>query len=291
MLYVIVFFQIKLGLINMRIIYFLMLLNTLVFSVELSLNKSYEGPVKLTVSSLGINMGVPSRWQAIAESSKGLKLSQKKSEDVMVLRAKELSINEVANYLSAPHYLQNNIKIFPEGRIVTINSRIYRRLYAVTGGQGREAVLIYVILGPQNRAVTMRIVYDKSHDSSIKATSMNIVQSLSFTPTKQLSSRRSIEARLKGLHVSYMQRDGAYDDKRELWLCSNKRYMILEERTVAGGMSRMHEKKLGQWFFENSHLILRADDGLERLIKIELKDKALLFDGIRSFELKNHTCQ
>lgn len=97
--------------------------------------------------------------------------------------------------------------------------------------------------------------------------------------------------RLKGVHVAYVKRDGAYDDKRELWLCSNRRYLIEEERTVAGGMSRVKEQKLGRWSVENKQLILQGDDGMDRQINVKLQDKALLFDGHRSYELGNHKCK
>lgn len=265
---------------------------TLLSGVELELDKNYDGPKKLTVSQLGVSMGLPRHWEAVARRGEGLLLFQKGTIDTMTLYAKSFDLSEAIAYLNEPHYLNENIKVFPQERTVKLNSRIYRRSYTSNGGQDRASVLIYVILGPQKRAVVMKVKYDKANDSAVKATSMNIVQTLSFTPAKQLQNAlQDLEMRLNGIHVAYVKRDGAYDEKRELWLCSNRRYLLLEERTVAGGMSRLQEQKSGTWSVEERELILQGDDGLDRLIKVQLQDKALLFDGQRSYELKNHQCK
>lgn len=275
----------------MRLLLSFFLLTAVLFGLELELEKTYVGPKKLTVSYLGVSMGLPNRWEAIAKKSEGLILFQKGSKDKIVLRSKSMNVNEAISYLNEPHYLKNNIKIFPQERIVKLSSRIYRRAYTSKGGYDRASHLIYIILGPQERAVLMKVEYDRNNDSVIKATTMNIVQALVFTPTKPKNSLHNLELRLEGAHIAYIKRDGAYDEKRELWLCSNRRYLIIEERTVAGGMSRVQEQKLGKWSFENEQLILQGDDGLDRLIKVKLQDNALLFDGHRSYELKNHKCK
>ena len=276
----------------MRLLVGFFLFVTVLFGVELELDTNYVGPKKLTVSQLGVNMGLPHRWEAVAKKGEGLLLFQKGTQDTMVLRSKSLNASEAIAYLNEPHYLKDSVKIFPQERIVKLNSRIYRRAYSSKGGQERPSVLIYIILGPQERAVVMKVQYAKKNDSAIKATTMNIAQALNFTLTKQLKNTvMNLELRLKGAHIAYVKRDGAYDDKRELWLCSNRRYMIQEERTVAGGMSRVHEQKYGKWSVENEQLVLQGDDGLDRLIDVSFQDKALLFDGHRSYELKNHQCK
>ncbi len=276
----------------MRLLLSFFLLTTMLLSVELKLDEIYSGPKKLTVSSLGISMGIPRHWEAVAKKGEGLLLFQNETKNSMLLTAKSLNLSEAAVYLNEPHYLKNSRKIFPKERIVKISSYIYYRSFTSQGGYERASHLIYIVLGPQGRAVVMKIQYAKANESAIKATAMNIVQALSFTPTKQLQNAlNDLEMRLKGAHVAYVKRDGAYDDKRELWLCSNKRYMIQEDRTVAGGMSRVHERKYGKWSVEYEKLILRGDDGLDRLIEVKRQDRALLFDGHRSYELRNHQCR
>jgi len=276
----------------MRMIFSFLLVTLSLFSVELELNKVYDGPVKLTVTSLGVNMGVPPHWKAVAKQGEGLLLFQENSSDTIRLRSKELRVEDAINYLNETHYVQNNIKIFPQERIVKLNPHTFRRAYTSNGGKDRLSHLMYIVVGPQSRAVVMNISYTPKDESTIKAISMNIAQALSFTVTRQLKSlERNLETRLKGVHIAYIKRDGAYDEKRELWLCSNRRYLIQEDRTVAGGMSRLKEQKLGNWSVEKDQLILQGDDGLDRFIKVEFKDNALLFDGIRGFELQNRKCQ
>ena len=276
----------------MRFLLGFFLLSVALLGVELSFDTLYKGPAKLTVTTLGVSMGLPPHWQAVAKKGEGLKLFQDNSSDTIVLHSEKLSKPEALHYLSTPHYIDEDMKIFPQKRIVKISSRIYRRVYTTNGGTSRPAFLLYIVLGPQNRAVTVTVKYNRKHENSIKATSMSLVQALSFTPTKQLQfAQYDIEQRLKGVHFSYMKRDGAYDEKRELWLCSNKRYLIIENRTVAGGMSRVKEQKMGSWSVDGSKLILQGDDGLDRFIEVKIDSNALFFDGVRSFELKNHKCQ
>ncbi|MDA3945193.1 MAG: hypothetical protein PF439_00740 [Helicobacteraceae bacterium] len=276
----------------MRLLVLLSLFVTLLVGVELELDKNYVGPKKLTVSQLGVSMGLPRDWEAVAKKGEGLLLFQKETKDTMVLRVKRFSISDAIVYLNEPHYLKNGIKVFPQEGIVKLNSRIYRRAYRSNTIQDRRSALIYVILGPQERAVVMKVYYDKANDSAIKATGMSIVQALSFTPTEQLQNAlQDLEMRLQGIHVVYLKRDGGYDEKQELWLCSNRRYLLQVNRTVAGGMSRVHDQKTGIWSVEERQLILQGDDGFDRFINVETKDKALIFDSNRCYELHNTKCK
>ena len=276
----------------MRLLLGLLVLATLIFGVELESDKIYSGPEKLTAPSLGASMGLPYHWKAVAKKGEGLLLFQESTEDTIVMRPKKMNAAEAISYLNVPHYLNKDLKIFPQGRIVKLNAHIYRRAYNSGGDESRASVLIYIILGPQERAVVMRAHYDKAHENSIKSTTMYIAQTLGFTPTEQLKNALDdLEMRLNGGHFVYTERTGDYDEKRELWLCSDRRYLLREERIVAGKMSRIKDRKRGEWSVENAHLILRGDEGLDRLIGISLKDKALLFDGHRSYELANHHCK
>lgn len=276
----------------MRLLLNFFLFTALLSGVELELDKEYYGPKKLTVSQLGVSMGLPHGWEAVAKQDEGLILSQKGTKDTMVLRAKRLTASEAGIYLSEPRYVSESTKVYPRERIVQLNSRIYRRSYAATGGQTPFGVLIYVILGPQERAVVMKVQYDKANESAVKATAMNIVQTLSFTPTRQLQNAlHDLDMRLKGTHIVFAKRSGGHDDKRELWLCSNQRYILQAEQTAADGMSRMQEYKEGKWSVEDEQLILQGDDGLETLINVRSQEHVLIFDGHRSYELENHKCK
>jgi len=276
----------------MRLFIIFFLLWSQLPGVELELDTVYEGPKKLTVSSLGVNMGLPARWKAIAKKGEGLLLYQEDSNNTITLRAKEMGAQAALNYLSTTHYLKGRIKIFPEGKINRLSSYIFYRAYVAGGVHQEKSVLIYMVIGPQNRAIRMHTVYQKKDETKIKATCMNIIQALSFTPTKQLKSAEvDLEKRLRGAHIAYMNRDGGYSSKRELWLCSNHRYQLKGARTVQGGMSREYDLKYGHWSVENDDLVLKGDDGRELLIKVERRDRALFFDGQRSYELTNHQCR
>jgi len=276
----------------MRILISFFLLSVTLFGIELELDKVYEGPKKLTASSLGVSMGLPPRWSAVAKRGEGLLLFTNDSNNTIKLQPKEMDARRALDYLSSTHYLKGRIKIFPEGKVIRLSSYIYYRAYEPDGVHRDKSVLIYIVLGPQNRAIRMHAVYQKADETKIKAICMNIIQALSFTPTKQLKSAEAdLEKRLLGAHVAYMNREGAYASKREIWLCSNYRYQLKGARTVQGGMSREYDLKYGQWSVENDDLVLKGDDGRELLIKVERRDNALFFDGQRSYELNNHQCR
>jgi len=270
----------------------LYLFGALLFGVELVYDQTYTGPKKLTVSSLGVSMGLPHHWSAVAREGEGMTLFQNKTEDTISMRAKSLNPVKAVTYLNRVHYLKSGVKIFPRERVVKLGPHIYRRAYAAEGDSQRLSVLVYAVLGPQERGVVMQAQYDTMHDSAIKVTTMHIAQTLSFTPLTQLKSALDdLELRLKGTHVVYAKREGAYDEERELWLCSNRQYMLNAQQTVAEGMSRVKEKTFGKWSVDGSFLLLHGDDGLERRIEVEIRDSVLFFDGQRCYELANHQCR
>jgi len=275
----------------MRMFLLLLLLTASLFGIELEAGKRYSGPAKLSVSSLGVSMGLPANWSAEVYK-KAVVLKHEKSRNTIRLHAKHLSPTEAVNYLSTIHYMKGGIKIFPQERIIKINQHIYARAYRASGGIEQDSILLYTVLGPQERAVVVLAEYAKEDEAVVKTISMNVVQTISFTPTMQLKNvMQDLKKRLQGLHLVYMKRDGAYDEKHELWLCSNKRYMSLENRTVAGGMSRIKEQKYGKWMADDGKLILQGDDGFDTIIKVAIKNRVLFFDGVRSYELENHQCQ
>ncbi len=275
-----------------RLVMTFFLLTALLYGVELRLEQHYVGPEKLTVSDLGVNMGLPRHWRAVARKGEGLLLFQHESNDTMVLRAETMNAAEALAYLNESHYLDDSVKIFPLGQIVKLSSTMFRRDYAVNGGDGRKSALIYLVLGPQERAVVMKAAYASADDSAVKATAMSIAQTITFTPTKQLKNAlQDLEMRLRGTHLTYAERDGGHSDARELWLCSNRRYLLVETATAADGMSRSKVQRSGRWSVEKRALILQDDDGSDRLIGIKREENALIFDGQRAFELENHRCR
>ena len=265
---------------------------TVLYGIELEFDKIYSGPKKLSVSSLGASMGVPPHWNAVAKKGEGLLMFQDDTNDTIVMRSKTMNTTEAIRYLNAAHYLRDDLKIFPQEQIVKVSSRMYRRAYTPSSDQKRTSVLVYTILGPQERAVVMTAHYDASRETSFRALTMNIAQALGFTPAKQLQNALDdLEMRLKGAHIVYAKDVGAYEEKRELWLCSDRQYLLKEEHTLDGGMSRIHEQKGGTWSVEASRLILQGSNGQDQLISVTREDKALLFDGHRVYELANHHCR
>ena len=262
-----------------------------VMAVEIMPYKIYDENTKLTASSLGISLGVPKHWKAKVQEDKRLLLFQEETDNTISLEAKTMTIKEGLNYLLNDHYLQDDTKIYGFNTPTKINSRIYRRSYRLSANTTQQ-VMLYVISDTKDRLVIMSVRYDRADESKIEASTLSLAQGISFTPNQQLKNRMSnVEMRLKGGHFVYMKREGAFDDKREIWLCSNKRFGLNIERTVAGAMSKVKNIQYGSWSVEHQRLILKADDGFIREIKINIESNTLFFDQARSYVLQNNQCR
>ncbi len=89
----------------MRLFFTLFLLHMVLLGVELTFDTTYTGPKKLTVSSLGVSMGLPKHWSALATKGKGLKLFQETSQDVILMRSRRACGETQLPYIQKSIYL------------------------------------------------------------------------------------------------------------------------------------------------------------------------------------------
>lgn len=259
-------------------------------AVELERNHSYTGPLKLTVQSLGVGLGLPVDWSAALPESGGLHLSKKSSDIVIEIRAKEFNTGDALEYLSMPVQFEPGVMLFPEKRMVRLSQTKYRRSFIVSGGEA--SALLYIVLGPQRRAVVLTGLASPDEFHIMQTNMLSIANTITFTQIKPSSEMAgTFKKRIAGGHYIYYETINAHSEKREIWLCSDGQFSLKGEQVVASGTSKLFMDYEGRWHLKNHDLILQFVDGSQKIIRLHQLDNTLFFNNQRSYKMKNRVCR
>ena len=111
---------------------------------------------------------------------------------------------------------------------------------------------------------------------------LKLVNSVGFTPTKQLpTANKNIEEKIAGGRFVYYSQKGGYSTKKEIWLCSNRHYI----------MHKNHMETYGTWRIQDGKLVFKHRDATESFVDIEAKGSAIYFSGVRVYRLGNRKCR
>ena len=268
-----------------------LLLSTAVLSaVELEKGHTYEGPLKLTAKSLGVGMGLPSRWKASLPTGGGLHLVKQESEMRIIIRSKEFKTRDALEYLNLPVQFEPGIMLFPSKRIVQLSPTKYRRSYRVNGIKAEAQV--YVVLGTQKRATVMTGICAPHESTALQNSMLLIANSITFTQIKPLASAAgTLKKRIGGAHFVYYEKIAKHSEKREIWLCSDGRFVLREYRAVSSHTSSMVTDHQGKWHVDGKNLLLQFYDGSQTYISVMEKNKVIFFDDQRTYRMKNRVCR
>ncbi len=270
------------------IVLFVLFFLSLAHSVELKRGQHYEGPVKLTAATLGIGLGISSKWNASLGQKGPLKVVSETKDMTITLQAKEMTKESAVQYLTFPIEHQNGEILFPRERIIELTPTKFRRHYRM--GSSDDAVMIYVILGPQRRAVVMTGIAQPKSMDSLQSEMFSIASTITFTPMKPLLDENNpLKSRLKGGHFVYYESVGQFNEKREVWLCSNGQFALRAHKIVRG--SREIYKYHGSWVLDEYVLKLNMADGSQKKVYVRDEGKALFFNETRIYRLKNSVCR
>ncbi|MEA3372965.1 MAG: hypothetical protein U9Q62_04665, partial [Campylobacterota bacterium] len=92
-------------------------------------------------------------------------------------------------------------------------------------------------------------------------------------------------------HFTYYETVGLYSEKRELWLCSNDRFILRAHQAVGGGTSGMLLEYRGSWLVTDNVLKLHYADGSQKMILLREEGNAIFFNESRSYRLTNRVCR
>lgn len=268
----------------------LLLLSGWVYGVELQRGKSYLGPIKLTAKSLGVGLGISPGWLASLPESGGLQIRREGHDLMITMRSKEMDTEEALQYLNLPVEYEPGVMLFPSQRIVNLSSTKFRRSYRVNG-RNAEAI-VYVVLGPQRRAVVVTGLYAPQERDMMQVEMFSLVNTVTFTALKPLKTEESpLKSRLKGGFFTFYENVGLRSEQRELWFCSNNRFILRMHQAVTGGKSTMITEYRGHWVLDDTILKLQFSDGSQQPYLLQDKGHAILFNGNRSYRLKNRLCR
>jgi len=245
----------------------------------------YKGPMKLTGKRIGASMWLPLHWQTLP-----LKLTSKNTMLVLHHEQKPLNIEIYPNDFNAfqaVQYLQKNI-ILPTGTLLTpskrvekISSLLYRATYNENDLTNKRKVIAYILIGPQHRSLSFFGFYDVADEYEMKSYLLKFVKSVSFTPTRPLpETNKAIKDKLSGGRFVYYSQKNGYSTKKEIWLCSNQKYI----------MHKHHQESYGTWRIQDEKLVFKHYDATESFVDIKSEDGAIYFSGVRVYRLKNRKC-
>lgn len=269
---------------------FLLLLSVTLFAVELERDHTYSGPLKLTVRSLGVGLGLPNGWRAELPTGGGMRLSREASAIRMDIHAQEFEPHDAIDYLSLPVQFRSTLMLFPEKRIVRLSGTKYRRSFNVSGG--KESALLYIVLGPQRRAAVLTGVAPEEELTAMRNSMLSIANTITFTQIKPPAEMvGSFRKKIDGGHYIYYETVDGHNEKREIWLCSEGKFVLKGARAIASNTSTVSMTYQGRWHVKKKELILQFVDGSQKSIMLHQVDNALFFGEQRTYPMRNAVCR
>ncbi|OQX59865.1 MAG: hypothetical protein B5M52_02060 [Helicobacteraceae bacterium 4484_230] len=278
----------------MRLLFLLLtVLLTSLSSVEIKKHTEYEGPLKLSADAYGVAFALPEGWSAQLLGEEGPFFLQKQGSSMqVVMSTQSIDISGVSQYLNRKFEYDSGVKIFPTKLIRQISGTVFRRVYIVNGSDFSDEAVVYVILGPQGRGVVMTGFYAAEDAVEMENFMLKMAVSISFTALRQQSNADTPFAQeLEGEHFIFYEQSGTYSEKREIWLCSDRTFVLKSHEAVASSSTRMEIMKKGKWSVEDGSLRLNFSNGVKTGYRLEREYRALLVNGQRIYRLKNNYCR
>lgn len=269
---------------------FFLLLSVTLFAVELERGHTYSGPLKLTAKSLGVGLGLLNTWRAELPKSGGMQLSREASAIRIDIHAQEFEPHDAIDYLSLPVQFRSTLMLYPEKRIIRLSATKYRRSFNVSGG--KESALLYIVLGPQRRAAVLTGVAPAEELTAMRNSMLSIANTITFTQIKPPAEMAgSLRKKITGGHYIYYESVDGHNEKREIWLCSEGKFVLKGARAIASNTSTISTTYQGRWLVKKEDLILQFVDGSQTSITLRQVDSALFFGEQRTYPMKNGVCR
>ena len=273
----------------MRLLIIIIMIVGFVYGVELERGKTYDGPIKLTVKSLGVSFGFSYKWRATLPQKGGLVLESKEKDARIIMNAKNFSAEEAIGYLNQSIKTESDEMLFPTSRITKLSPTKFHRIFRINGQE--TVAMVYVILGSQQRAVVMMGFSLPDSYMQLQSEMLPMANTITFTALKPpLMEEDSLSKQLRGGHFTYYEAIGSHSEKRELWLCTNGYFLLHANYTSASGISNVLMEHHGTWALTNDLLQLNEQNGFQKVISIQAEGNGIYFNKSRSYRLRNRAC-
>ena len=270
----------------------LLLLSGVSHAQMLETGTVYTGPVKLTAVNLGASMMLPSGWEAQLVSERGPLVLQSRSDASRLLMEANVSIAGSPTALLGEKMAYYGLELFSSTQVKRMRPSLYYRLYQVRGSETFSQALLYLVLGPQGRAVLLYGFFAPGGYDTMRQTMMTFSDSLGFTPMRALPQQLSqLYMQLDGGHFVFYARRGSFSEKREVWLCRGGNAVFKGIYTVANNTSRRAVVRRGKWSLQDEFLVLELSDGALERYRVTKEENTLFFDGAQTFRLPNYGCR
>ncbi|WP_345985930.1 hypothetical protein WCX49_02120 [Sulfurimonas sp. HSL-1656] len=266
-------------------------LSRIVSAETLESGRVYAGPQKLGVPSLGASLMLPARWNAQLSGERGPLILQSPDGSGRILAEANVSVLGSPLQMLPERMTYYGLKLFSPSQPSALRTSLLYRLYRVEGPGPFTRALVYVVLGPQGRAIVLYGFFTPEGYDGMRQTMISLGDSIGFTPLRALPSHmEGIYQRITGGHFVFYQNNGAFTEKREVWLCRSGKAVLRGVYTVANETSRHTLLRRGEWHLEAEHLQLNFGDGSSERYTVRLDNNTLYFGDAQTFRLPNHTC-
>lgn len=270
-------------------LFILAMSSMLLQSVELQRGQQYSGPVKLTAQSLGVGMGISSGWSAFLPKKGGLEVDSADKRMQITMRSRAFNKEDAIKFLTFPVEHEEQL-LFPSERIIELTPTKLRRHFRISGKEGEA--YIYVVLGPQDRAVVMTGMAPTELIDNLQSEMFSIANTITFTQIKPLmDDSNPLKRRLSGGHFVYYESVGQFNEKREVWLCSNGQFVMRAHQYVGTAGTREIYEYRGSWTVDEMVLKFNMKDGSQKKVYLREEGSAIFFNEKRCYKLRNRVCK
>lgn len=252
----------------------------------------YSGPLKLTAPNLGASLMLPSGYRAQLASKQGPLIVQSDDDSHRMYLEANVSVigNPVAMLLQKREYY--GLRLFSPMQVKRMRPSLYYRLYDILDESRFTQALVYLVLGPQGRAIELIGFFENGGYEGMRQTMMTMADSISFTSLRVLPKQTSsLYLQLAGGHFVFYERHGSFSEKRELWLCRNADALLHGAYSTANRTSRSTASRRGSWELDEQTLTVKFGDGSFERYRVSKEANTLLFDGAQTFRLPSHACK
>ena len=269
----------------------LLLLSGVLRAEMLETGKVYTGPLKLTSFDLGASMMLPAGWEAQLAAETGPLVLQSRADASRILLEANVSVTDDPTMILGEKKAYYGLDLFSSTQIKRMRPSLYYRLYQVEGSDTFSQALLYLVLGPQGRAVLLYGFFAPGGYDTMRQTMMTFSDSLGFTAMRALPEQLThLYLQLEDGHFVFYARRGSFSEKREVWLCRSGDAVLKGIHTVANKTSRSVVVHRGKWFLQDDRLVLEFTDGTAERFRVTKEQNTLYFDDAQTFRLPNHGC-
>lgn len=258
---------------------------------ELQTGLRYEGPKKLTSPVLSVSFELPERWSAEFLTPEGpLSVMAEDDGAEILMEGNATMVADPISLLSWQKKLYG-LTLRSYSGIEQVSASVYRRRYGVQEPARYSDAMIYLVVGSQDRGVVLNGFFNDEMRAKTLHALMAMATSISYAPLRALPRHGDLALALGNAHFVFYEQVGNISEKREIWLCRNRKVRLVSVHSALMNNQRVTLSKKGHWHFDDPTLTLVLNDDSNQTFQIGRYRKTVTFDGHRTFRLPNVLCR